>query len=67
MTEELFKAYMRSLFRVWEGTENADDILTDVVGVFGSRYFDRQGQQLRNLEATCGSLKSRALYKEDAR
>ena len=58
MTEEEFITSMRVLFRVWQGTENADTILTDVVATIGSQCFDKTGLELRALEAECGSQQS---------
>lgn len=67
MSEEDFVAAMRVEFRVWEGTKNADDILTDVVAIIGSRHFNKHGMDLRRLEAKCGSRQARvALYNADA-
>lgn len=62
MTEQEFIASMRVLFRVWRGTENADQILTDVVATIGSECFDKHGLSLRGLEAECGS-QMRAEYR----
>lgn len=56
MTEQDFIASMRVLFRVWRDTENADDILTDVVATIGSQCFEKHGLELRALEAECGSV-----------
>lgn len=55
MTEQEFITSMRVLFSVWRDTENADDILTDVVATIGSQCFDKHGLALRALEAECGS------------
>ena len=69
MTEQEFIAAMRVEFQVWEGTKHADDILTDVVAIIGSRHFNKSGMDLRRLEAKCGSRQARvALYndREDA-
>lgn len=55
MTEQEFITQMRVLFSVWRDTENADQILTDVVATIGSQCFDKHGLELRALEAECGS------------
>lgn len=58
MTEEEFITSMRVLFSVWRDTENADQILTDVVATIGSQCFDKHGLALRGIEAECGSQQS---------
>ena len=55
MSEQAFIDAMRTLFRVWQGTENADEILNDVVGTVGSRCWGMNAPQLRELRAKCGS------------
>ena len=53
MSEQAFIDAMRTLFRVWQGTENADEILNDVIGTVGSRCWGMNAPQLRLLRAKC--------------
>lgn len=43
MTQEQFIETMQTLYRVWEGTENADVILEDVCNTFATDFFKFDG------------------------
>lgn len=53
MTQDEFITSMRVLFRVWRGTENATEILTDVCDTIGSQCFGLRGLELRGLAVVC--------------
>lgn len=55
MTQQEFIASMRVLFRVWRGTENATEILTDVCDTIGSQCFGMHGLKLRGLAVVCST------------
>ena len=55
MTEQEFISSMRVLFRVWRGTENATEILTDVCDTIGSQCFGMHGLELRGLAVVCST------------
>lgn len=43
MTKEQFAEVMRDLYHVWDGTENADEILEDVCNTFATDFFKFDG------------------------
>ena len=65
MTEEDFVAAMRCLFQVWHGTENSDEILTDVVNTIGHQCFDKKSADLPPLVRRC-RLSQRSLTRPAA-
>lgn len=44
---------MRSQFRVWQDTPNADDILVDTARAIGHQIFNLKGNDLDRFEASC--------------
>ena len=51
------KDAMAVLFQVWEGTENADEILQDVARTIGHRVFQLEGQDLNRWESECRGVR----------
>ena len=53
MNKQTFINEMRLLFQVWDGTDNADDILTDVCNTIGHDVFKLESKDLPNFVIQC--------------
>lgn len=52
---------LRGQFRVWHGTENADDILGDTARAIGYQVFNLKGGDLDRFETKCRTSSLRGI------